>query len=150
MPRQAERNTTTIVRLMPTPTSEISKKLQPEAADQVQHRVQQRDLLPERRQHADRIEAAAEKRERGHDQQRDELQLLEVVGPDTDDEPEKAEGHGGQHQESKHPAGCAIRSGTSSAAVPMMISPMTTDLVAAAPTYPITASQGETGADSNS
>src|SRR5688572_29597759 len=45
-----------------------------EAADQIKHRVEQRDGAPDRRQHVDRIKAAAEEGERGDDQERDELE----------------------------------------------------------------------------
>src|SRR5690606_41911063 len=57
-----------------------------EAADEVDHGIEQRHRLPERRQHVDRVEAAAEERERSHDQHGHELQLLEAVGPDAEDE----------------------------------------------------------------
>jgi len=75
----------------------------PKAADQVDHRVGERDGLPQRRQHVDRIEAAAQEGERRDDQQRHHLQLLEAVGPDADDEAEHAEGGRRQHQEQHHP-----------------------------------------------
>src|SRR5664279_4928214 len=39
-----------------------------ETADQIDHRIKQRDFLPERRQYADRIESAAQKRQRRDDQ----------------------------------------------------------------------------------
>ena len=54
-----------------------------EAADQVDHRVEQGDRLPERRQHIDRVEAAAEEDQRRDDEERHELQLLEALGPDA-------------------------------------------------------------------
>ena len=56
-----------------------------------------------RRQHVDRVEGAAEEGQRRDDQHRDELQLLEALGPDADDEAEQAEGRRGQHQEGDHP-----------------------------------------------
>src|SRR5258708_27409537 len=65
-----------------------------EAADQVDHRIEQGDGLPGRRQHADRIEAAAQERQRRDDEQRHDLQLFEPVGPDADDEAEQAEADG--------------------------------------------------------
>mgnify|MGYP000432108500 CR=1 FL=1 len=49
------------------------------AAHEIHDRVEERDLLPERRQHADRIEAPAEKGEGSDDQHRHELELLEAV-----------------------------------------------------------------------
>src|SRR5712691_13439139 len=58
-----------------------------EAADQVEHRIGQADALPNRRQDRDRIKAAAQKRQRRDHEQRNDLQLLEPVGPDPDDEP---------------------------------------------------------------
>src|SRR6476661_5185002 len=69
------------------------------AADQVYGRVEQGDGLPERWQHVDRIETPAEKSERRDHDERDQLQLLEPVGPDADDEPEEAEAHRCQHEE---------------------------------------------------
>src|ERR1700724_3174609 len=62
-----------------------------EAADEINDRVEQAHGLPYGRQHAHRIEAAAEEGERGDDEQRDHLQLLEAVRPDADDEAEQAE-----------------------------------------------------------
>src|ERR1700691_6507983 len=61
------------------------------AADQIDHGIEQADRAPERRQHVDRVERAAEKRERRHHQRRDHGELLEVLGPDPDDEAEQAE-----------------------------------------------------------
>src|SRR5256885_459749 len=60
-------------------------------AHEINDGIEQRHLLPNRRQHPDGVEAAAEKRERRHDQHRDELELLEPVRPKADDEPEQAE-----------------------------------------------------------
>src|SRR5688572_9574843 len=74
-----------------------------EAADEIHDRVEQRDSLPDRRQHVDRVERAAKERQRREDQQRDELQLLEPLRPDADNEAEQAEGHGRQDQEGDHP-----------------------------------------------
>src|SRR5581483_7897695 len=74
-----------------------------EAADQINHRIEQRDFLPERRQHADRIKAAAEKSQRRDHEQWHDLQLLEAVRPDADNEAEQTEGHRGEQQEFQHP-----------------------------------------------
>ena len=90
-------------RLMPTATSATAEEAPAEAADQVDHRVEQRDLLPRRRQHVDRIEAAAQEGQRRDDHQWHDLQLLEAVGPDAEDEAQQAEGQRGQHQEAQHP-----------------------------------------------
>ena len=76
-----------------------------EAADQVDHRVEQAEGAPGIGQHVDRIERAAEEGERGDDQHRDELQLLEALRPDADDEAEQAEGRRGEHQEGDHQSG---------------------------------------------
>ena len=73
------------------------------AADQVDHRIEQAEGAPRRRQHADRIEGAAEKGERRHDQHRNELQLLPAARPDAQNESEQAEGQGGHQQECDHP-----------------------------------------------
>src|SRR5690606_6429006 len=54
-----------------------------EATDEVHHRIEQRHGLPERRQHVDAVEAAAEEGQWRDDQQRHQLQLLEAVGPDA-------------------------------------------------------------------
>src|SRR6266853_395907 len=75
------------------------------AADQVDHRVEQGNLLPYRRQHADRVERAAEEGEGRDDHERHNLQLLEAVGPEADDETEQAEGYRRQYQEGYHPYG---------------------------------------------
>ena len=74
-----------------------------QAADQVDHRVEQGDLLPERRQHVDRVKGTAEEGQRGDDHHRDDLQLLEIVSPQADDETEQAEADGGQQQKAEHP-----------------------------------------------
>src|ERR1700730_14221048 len=52
-----------------------------EAGDQIDHGIEQRDGAPARRQHVDRIEAAAEEGQRRHHQHRDHLRLLAAVGP---------------------------------------------------------------------
>ncbi len=74
-----------------------------ETADQVHHRVEQRDLLPQRRQDAERIKTAAEEGQRGYDQNRYDLQFFPVVRPDTNHKAEQAEGHRGQQQKTQHP-----------------------------------------------
>src|SRR5688572_13863539 len=51
-----------------------------EAADQVHHRIEQAERAPERRQHVDRVEGAAQERERRDDQHGNELKPLESVG----------------------------------------------------------------------
>jgi len=43
------------------------------AADQIHHWIEQGDLLPQWRQHSDRIERAAQECERGDDQHRNHL-----------------------------------------------------------------------------
>src|SRR5918998_5019633 len=75
----------------------------PEAADQVDDGVEQAGRLPERWQHIDRVEAAAEEDQGRHDEEWYELEFLEAVGPDAQDEAEEAEGHGREHEEGKHP-----------------------------------------------
>src|SRR5919112_418282 len=74
----------------------------PETADQVDHRIEEGDRLPERRQHIHGVEAAAEKDQGRNDKERHELQLLEALGPDTEDEAEEAEGEGREHEEQDH------------------------------------------------
>src|SRR5687767_14292055 len=74
------------------------------AAYQVDDGVKERHRLPRRRQHADGIEGAAEEGERRDDEERNELQLLEAVGPHADDEAEEAEGDGSEQEENQHPA----------------------------------------------
>jgi hypothetical protein len=75
-----------------------------ESRNQIDQRVEQRDRAPERRQHVRRIKGAAEKRQRRDDQERHDLQLLEIVGPQSKNEAEQAETDRGRHQESHHPA----------------------------------------------
>src|SRR5687767_7411535 len=67
----------------------MPEKAPAEARHKIEHRVEQADRLPDRRQHVDRIETAAEKGKRRDDEQRNELQLLEIGGPDADDEAEQ-------------------------------------------------------------
>src|ERR1700761_1832347 len=55
-----------------------------EAADEIHDGIEQRHLLPKRRQHVDGIEAAAQEGERGDHHQRNNLQLLKPDGPDAD------------------------------------------------------------------
>src|SRR5207253_5779492 len=74
-----------------------------EAADQIDHRVEQRDRLPQGRQHIDRIEAASQKGQRSDDQQWYELQLFETVGPDADDEADETERYRREHEKENHP-----------------------------------------------
>src|SRR5438105_12794737 len=73
------------------------------AADQVDDRVEERHRLPGGRQHADRVERATQKGERRDDEQGDELELLEAIGPDADDEAKEAEGRRGENEEGEHP-----------------------------------------------
>ena len=54
-----------------------------EPRDEVEDRVEQADRLPGRRQHGNRVERAAEKHERRDDEKRDELELLEALGPQS-------------------------------------------------------------------
>src|SRR5688572_27817306 len=76
-----------------------------EPADQVNDGIEQADRAPWLWQDVDRVEAAAQKRQRCHDEQWNDLQLLEAVGPNPDDEPEQAEGHRSQYQKAQHPYG---------------------------------------------
>src|SRR6185437_14538016 len=74
-----------------------------EAADEIDHGIEQADGAPERRQHVDRIEGAAEEGERRHHQRGNDRELLEGFGPNPDDKAEKAERDRGQHEERDHP-----------------------------------------------
>src|SRR4029453_745119 len=65
-----------------------------ETGDQIDHRIEQGNGAPARRQHVHGVETAAEEGQRRHHQHRNHLQLLEPVGPDADDEAEQAEGDG--------------------------------------------------------
>src|SRR3954447_15985753 len=65
------------------------KEAPAETADQIDDRIEQRDSLPAIREHVNRIEGAAEKRQGLNDEQRDDLQLLEPVCPDAEDEAEQ-------------------------------------------------------------
>src|SRR6266567_1766562 len=80
-----------------------SIKAPAESADQIDHGIGEADPLPERRQHGDGVEAAAEECQRRDDEKRHDLQLLETVGPNPQDESEKAEADRGEHQEEQHP-----------------------------------------------
>jgi len=67
-----------------TPDGDVGtfQKSSAKSVDEIDHRIDQRDLAPEGRQHVDRIEGAAEKGQRRHHEERHELQLFEAVGPD--------------------------------------------------------------------
>ena len=67
-----------------------------ETTDQVNHRVEQGHLLPEWRQHIDRVEGAAEKGQWCNNHHRDDLQFLKIIGPQSDDKAEQTEGHRGK------------------------------------------------------
>jgi hypothetical protein len=56
------------------------------SADQIYHRIEQGDFLPQGGQHIDRIERAAQECERGNDQHRNYLQFLKIIGPQADNE----------------------------------------------------------------
>lgn len=62
-------------------------------AYQIDYGIEQSDFLPERRQHADRIEGAAQEGEWSDDHERNHLQFLPVVRPQPDNESEHAEAH---------------------------------------------------------
>src|SRR5262249_11828241 len=76
-----------------------------ESADEINHRIEQRNHLPDRRQDRYRIKGAAEERKRRDDEKRHELKLLEAVSPNADNEAEQAEGHRGKQQKAGHPEG---------------------------------------------
>ena len=63
-----------------------------EAADQIHDGVKQRNLLPEGGEHVDGVKTTAQKRKRGDDENRNDLQLFKPVGPDADDKAKEAEG----------------------------------------------------------
>src|SRR2546426_681001 len=75
------------------------------AADEIHDGIEEAERAPRTRQHIDRVERAAEKRERRDYEHRYELELLEAFRPDPDDEAEEAEGRGGEHEKRDHPAG---------------------------------------------
>ena len=74
-----------------------------EAAYQINDRIEERDLLPEGRQHVDGVEAPTQKRERRHHHHGDDGELLPAVRPDADEETKQAERDGCQHQKGDHP-----------------------------------------------
>src|SRR5210317_689597 len=63
-----------------------------ESAHEIDDGIEQADRLPDRRQHADRVERAAEEGERHDHEYRHDRELLPAIGPDTEDEAEQAEG----------------------------------------------------------
>src|SRR5690606_12195501 len=73
-----------------------AKKTPAESADQIDHRVDQGNFLPEVWQHRNGIKTASEERERSDDQQRNNLQFFKSGGPDANDETEQAEGDRGE------------------------------------------------------
>src|SRR6476659_1622833 len=70
-----------------------------EAADQIDHRIEQRHLLPKWREHVYGIEGTTEEGERGDDEQRHDLQPFEAVSPDAEHEAEQAESDRREHKE---------------------------------------------------
>src|SRR3954464_3448765 len=62
-----------------------------EAAHQVGHGIEEGHGLPDGREDAHGVEGAAEEGKRRDDEERDELELLEALGPQADDEAEQAE-----------------------------------------------------------
>ena len=105
-----------------------------EAVDEINDRIELRHGLPERRQHTDGIEGAAEERQRRQHEHRYGLQLLEAVGPDADDEAEQAERHGDQYEKGEHPDGMRDLERYEQARRGQDDDPSMTDFVAAAPT----------------
>src|SRR5690606_22638743 len=61
------------------------------STDEIDDRIEQRHLLPELGQHADRVEAAAQEGERRDDQHGHDLQLLETLCPYPEHETEQTE-----------------------------------------------------------
>src|SRR6478672_11738946 len=68
-----------------------SEETPAEAADQIDHRIEQRHLLPKWREHVDGIEGTTEEGERGDDEQRHDLQPFEAASPDAEHKAEQAE-----------------------------------------------------------
>src|ERR1700683_5115516 len=58
-----------------------AEKAPAEPADQIKQRIEQGHRAPERRQHAGRIERAAEERQRRQEEKRHNLQLFEAARP---------------------------------------------------------------------
>src|SRR6478672_11327002 len=79
-----------------------SEETPAEAADQIDHRIEQRHLLPKWREHVDGIEGTTEEGERRDDEQRHDLQPLEAVSPDAEHEAEQTESGRRQHEEGEH------------------------------------------------
>src|SRR5271154_2940098 len=69
----------------------LAEEAPAEAADEIDHGIEQADGAPEWRQHVYRIESPAEEGQRRDDERRNNRQLLEILRPDPDDEPEQAE-----------------------------------------------------------
>src|SRR5208283_4003099 len=65
---------------------------------QIDDRIKQGDVAPQRRQHVDRIESSPQKGQRRDDHQGDDLQLFEAVGPNAEDETQQAEGDRNQEK----------------------------------------------------
>ena len=76
-----------------------------EAVDHVEDRVQMRDGLPEGGQRMDRVEHARQERERHDDEVLERRKLVELVGPDPRNHPERTENAAAQKSEHQHPPG---------------------------------------------
>src|SRR5215471_15142070 len=73
------------------------------AVDHIKERIEVRQSLPERRQGVDRVENAREKGQ-GHDQKiLERRQLVELVGHDTGDKPQRAENGAAEQGERQRP-----------------------------------------------
>src|SRR4051812_5235027 len=74
-----------------------------EAADEIHDRIEQGHFLPDRRQHGNGVEAAAQKGQGRDHHQRNDLQFFKAIGPDTNEKAEEAEGEGNENERSDHP-----------------------------------------------
>src|SRR5512139_3043570 len=74
-----------------------------EAVDQVEHRVDARDGLPERRQRMDRIEHAGQEGERQDEEVLERRQLVVLLGPDAGDDADRAHDGAGQQRIRQQP-----------------------------------------------
>jgi hypothetical protein len=68
----------------------------------VDDRVEQGDRVPRLGERFDRVKSTAEEGQRGDHQHREDLQLLEILGPHADRKAEQAKSRGDPEQEQDH------------------------------------------------
>ena len=80
-----------------------AEKAVTKAVDHIEERIEARQRLPERRQRMDRIENAREKRQWQDEEILECGELVELLRPDSGDQPERGEERAAQKREGQRP-----------------------------------------------